>query len=42
MDAIDEEFFDVVLNGTYVPTKLAPTTDDPNKVAIKKGLNGLI
>lgn len=37
MDAIDDELSDThVLNGPYVPTKLTPTTDDPNKVAFKQ------
>ena len=35
MDAIDEDLFGTILNGPYVPTKLAPTTDDPNRMAVK-------
>lgn len=36
MDAIDDELLDAVLNGPYVPTKIASTTEDPNKVAVKQ------
>ena len=35
MDAIDEELFETILNGPYVPTKLAPTPEDPDRTAIK-------
>ena len=35
MDAIDEELFETILNGPYVPTKLAPTPEDPDRMAIK-------
>ena len=36
MDTIDDELFNEMLKGPYVPTKLAPTLDDPNKVAVKQ------
>lgn len=35
MDAIDEDLFETILNGPYIPTKLAPTADDPNRTAVK-------
>ena len=35
MDAVDEDLFETILNGPYVPTKLAPTTDDLNRMAVK-------
>ena len=35
MDSIDEDLFETVLNGPYIPTKLAPTTDEPNRVQVK-------
>lgn len=35
MDAIDDDLFEVVLIGPYVPTKLAHTTDNANKEVVK-------
>ena len=36
MDAIDDELFDIVINGSYVPVKLSPTVEDPNKLTVKQ------
>ena len=36
MNAIDDELFDTIINGPYIPTKLAPTTDDPNKITVQQ------
>lgn len=36
MDAIDDELFDTILSGPYIPINFAQNVKDPNKIAVKQ------
>ena len=36
MDAIDDDLFETMLNGPFIPMKLALSTEDPSKLVAKK------